>query len=64
MFAGLRSRWMMPFWCAASSASAISRAIARASSTGSGPLAMRAASVSPSTSSRTRKRWPLISSIA
>ena len=36
MFAGLRSRWTMPFSCAASSASAIWRAIASASASGSG----------------------------
>ena len=38
MFAGFRSRWMMPCSCAASSASAICRAIGSASSTGIGPL--------------------------
>ena len=37
MLAGFRSRWTIPFSCAASSASAIWRAIASASSTGSGP---------------------------
>ena len=37
MFAGLRSRWMMPCSCAASSASAICFAIGRASSTGIAP---------------------------
>ena len=36
MFAGLRSRWMIPFSCAASSASAIWRASTSASSTGNG----------------------------
>ena len=36
-FAGLRSRWTIPFSCAASRASAICRAMARASSSGSGP---------------------------
>ena len=35
-FPGLRSRWTIPFSCAASSASAICRATARASSRGSG----------------------------
>ena len=35
IFAGLRSRWMIPCSCAASSASAICRAIGRASSSGS-----------------------------
>ena len=43
MFAGLRSRWMMPCSCAASSASAICRAIGSASSSGIGPRAMCAA---------------------
>ena len=38
MFVGLRSRWMIPCSCAASSASAICRAIGSASSTGIGPL--------------------------
>ena len=37
MLAGLRSRWMMPCSCAASSASTICRAIGSASSSGSGP---------------------------
>ena len=36
MFAGLRSRWMMPCSCAASSASAICRAMGSASSSGIG----------------------------
>ena len=39
--AGFRSRWTMPFSCAASSASAIWRAISSASSTGTGPCAIR-----------------------
>ena len=38
MLAGFRSRWMMPCSCAASSASAICRAIGSASSSGIGPL--------------------------
>ena len=50
-FAGLRSRWTMPFSWAASSASAIRRAIAIASSTGSRPRRRRSARSSPSTSS-------------
>ena len=50
-FAGLRSRWTMPFSCAASSASAIWRAIATASSTAIGPRLSRCARSSPSTSS-------------
>ena len=37
MFAGLRSRWMIPCSCAASSASAICFAIGSASSSGIGP---------------------------
>ena len=53
MFAGFRSRWMIPCSCAASSASAICCAIGSASSSGIGPRAIRSASVSPSTSSRT-----------
>ena len=36
MLAGFRSRWMMPWSCAASSASAICRAIGSASSSGIG----------------------------
>ena len=59
MFAGLRSRWMIPCSCAASSASAIWRAIGKASSRGISPCAMRSASVGPSTSSRTNARNPL-----
>ena len=45
MFAGLRSRWTMPRSCAASSASAIWRAIGSASSSGSG-AALRCARAS------------------
>ena len=45
IFAGFRSRWMMPCSCAASSASAICRAIGSASSSGIGPRAIRSASV-------------------
>ena len=45
MFAGFRSRWMMPCSCAASSASAICLAIGSASSSGIAPRAMRSASV-------------------
>ena len=47
MFAGLRSRWMIPCSCAASRASAICRAIGSASASGIGPRAMRSASVAP-----------------
>ena len=53
-FAGFRSRWMIPFSCAASSASQICFAIPSDSSTGIGPRLIRSASVSPSTSSITR----------
>ena len=53
MFAGFRSRWMIPCSCAASSASAICFAIGNASASGIGPFAMRSASVGPSTSSIT-----------
>ena len=59
MFAGLRSRWMMPCSCAASSASAICFAIGSASSSGIAPRAMRCERSSPSTSSITRARTPL-----
>ena len=41
MFAGFRSRWMIPCSCAASSASAICFAIGSASSIGIAPRAMR-----------------------
>jgi hypothetical protein len=54
MFAGFRSRWTMRASCAAVSASAICRAIRIAPVAGSGPWAMRSASVFPSTSSITR----------
>src|SRR5437867_10422216 len=37
MLAGFRSRWMTPFSCAASRASATCRATANASTSGSGP---------------------------
>ena len=54
MLAGFRSRWTMPFSCAASSASAIWRAIVkRLSDAASARAAGARASVSPSTSSRT-----------
>ena len=56
MLAGLRSRWMTPASCAASSASAICLAMGRASSSGIGPRLMRSARVGPSTSSRTSAR--------
>ena len=54
-FAGLRSRWTMPFSCASPSASAICLAKARASSTGIGPRFSRSARSSPGTSSIARK---------
>ena len=53
MFAGLRSRWMMPCSCAASSASAICFAMGSASSTGIAPRAMHCERSSPSTNSIT-----------
>ena len=58
MLAGLRSRWMTPFSCAASRASAICRASFRDSSTGMAPRFSRSASVSPysRSSSRLRRR--------
>ena len=46
MLAGFRSRWMMPFLCAASSASAICRAIVRASAIGSPDLSRASRAVS------------------
>ena len=55
MFAGLRSRWTIPRSCAASSASAICRAIGCASLQARGPRATRAARSSPSTSSMTMR---------
>ena len=45
MFAGFRSRWMIPCSCAASSASAICFAIGSASSSGIDPCAMRCGEV-------------------
>ena len=53
---GFRSRWTMPWSCADAIASEICRAIRRVSATGIGPLAIRSASCSPSTSSITRPR--------
>ncbi len=47
IFAGLRSRWMMPCSCAASSASAICRAIASTSLSGNGPRAISTDRSSP-----------------
>ena len=51
MFAGFKSRWMMPCSCAASSASAICFAIGCLGDRDRRPRAMRSASVGPSTSS-------------
>ena len=58
MLAGFRSRWTMPFSCAASSASAICRAMReRLVDRQAGAVrAIRSASVSPSTSSSTSAR--------
>ena len=57
-FAGFKSRWTMPRSWAASSALAICSAIASASRNGTRPRDIRSASVSPSTSSRTRAWRP------
>jgi hypothetical protein len=57
-FAGFRSRWTIPFSCAASSASAICRAVSSDSTTGIGPWERRAARSSPSTISIARNRTP------
>ena len=54
-FSGLRSRWTMPRWCAAKSASATCLAICAARRGGGGPSrAITASSVSPSTNSIAR----------
>ena len=58
MFAGFRSRWMIPCSCAASSASAICFAIGSASSSGIAPRAIRCDRSSPSTSSITSAVTP------
>jgi hypothetical protein len=62
MFSGLRSRWTIPFECAASSASASER-VSRAAETGaSAPRrAIVAASVSPVSSSMTMYGRPVLS---
>jgi hypothetical protein len=57
MFAGFRSRWMIPCSCASSSASRICRAIGNASSRGIAPRAIRCDRSSPSTSSMTSACW-------
>ena len=62
IFAGFKSRWMIPCSCAASSASAICCAIVSASSSGMAPCAIRSASVSPSTNSMTSAGTPSASS--
>ena len=56
MFAGLRSRWTIPRWCAYSSAAAIYRAMSTASETGTLPFFGRSARSSPGTRSIARKR--------
>lgn len=53
MFWGLMSRWMMPCSCAASTASAICRAICSASASSRGPRATTSERSGPSTSSIT-----------
>ena len=54
MFPGLRSRWTIPGRCAVSRASAISMPKRSTCASGNGPRSIRAANVSPSSSSRTR----------
>ncbi len=58
MFRGLMSRWMMPFWCTAPSASAIWRTIFTERSAASGPRSRMSRSVVPRMNSRTRKHEP------
>ena len=55
---GFKSRCTTPLSWAASRASAIWRAMGRASARGMAPRLMRAASVSPGTSSIASARWP------
>src|SRR5579872_1857786 len=55
MFPGFRSRWTIPWRCAAASASAIAIPVLRISWSGSGPFRKRSARVSPSRNSMTRK---------
>ncbi len=57
--AGFRSRWTMPFRCAAARAAQISEPMRARASVGIGPRASRAASVSPSRSSVTAYETPL-----
>ena len=54
MLAGLRSRWVMPRWCAAPTASASGIAEVSTRSSGKPPSGIRSASVWPSTSSSVR----------
>ena len=54
-FAGFRSRWTIPFSCAASSASPICRATARASSIGIGPDRRASRRASPLRRARARE---------
>jgi len=58
ILAGLRSRWIIPCSCAASSARAICCAMGRASSSAIGPWPIRSAKVGPSTNSITSARTP------
>jgi hypothetical protein len=53
MFSGLRSRWMIPFACAAARPSAMPAPISAALRHAIGPALMRLRSVSPSSSSVT-----------
>jgi len=55
---GFQVAWMTLRSCAYSSAAMICLAIASASSTGIGPVAIRSASVGPSTNARVRQRTP------
>ena len=64
MFAGLRSRWTIPFEWADSRASAIWVPRSRSEPSSNGPLRIRSASVSPSRSSMAMKCCPSCSSIA
>ena len=57
-FAGFRSRWTMPFSCAAASASASAMPISQTLATGSPPGLTHRLRLSPSTSSIAMKRIP------
>ncbi len=63
IFAGFRSRWMIPCSCAASRASAICSAMGSVSDSDIGPRAMIVDRSSPSTSSITRAHAPPDSSM-